>query len=181
MIRIVREACPVLREQLEGERERHEAAAAAAAAGGGGGGGAPSRLLAMAWGVSRADRACAETALLSGELQVEVITLDSHRPDKYSRHLVLRPHLVLPPGLPPGGTPPFGQGTASAALRVPLPLRGSQGASPPASARTFASNPRASQAQLQRRRRFGRIGSHRLCCSLLVMLIVRAGCCLFNS
>ena len=53
-----------------------------------------------------------------GHLEVEVVALDSHKPSKYSRHLVLRPHLVPP--------------SAYQCERIPLPLAGSP------SAKTFA-------------------------------------------
>ena len=48
------------------------------------------------------------------QLEVEVVALDSHRPSKFSRHLLIKPHLLRPP-IDPGGPP----------RRVPLPLRGS--------------------------------------------------------
>ncbi|KAL1526788.1 hypothetical protein AB1Y20_015484 [Prymnesium parvum] len=46
--------------------------------------------------------------LLHGRLEVDVLALDSHRPAKFSRHLILRPHLLVE-----GGS------------RAPLPLAGS--------------------------------------------------------
>lgn len=82
-------------------------------------------------------------------LEIDVVALDSHKPRKFSRHLLLQPHVVLPPpalrcacarrractGAPPdpaaaragpaacaacaAGAPP------SSSLRVPLPLAGS--------------------------------------------------------
>ena len=53
-----------------------------------------------------ASRSIADAALAQGTLVVESLVLDSHREDKYSRHLILRPHLT------------HGQ------TRIPMPLAG---------------------------------------------------------
>jgi len=45
-----------------------------------------------------ADAALARRAVAEGRLEVEVVALDSHRVDKWSRHAILRPHLLLPSG-----------------------------------------------------------------------------------
>ena len=58
-------------------------------------------------------------------LHVEVVALDSHKADKYSRHLVLKPFLV-PKGTGGGGG--GGGGGGSGGLRVPLALKGSASA-----------------------------------------------------
>ena len=43
-------------------------------------------------------RAEAEGALSDGAVELETLALESHRPDKYSRHLILKPFLCLPDG-----------------------------------------------------------------------------------
>ena len=58
-------------------------------------------------------RAAADEALAHGTFVVESILLDSHRADKYSRHLILRPHLLV------GSAPP---------KRIPMPLGGTESA-----------------------------------------------------
>jgi hypothetical protein len=104
---VVEAAVAELREQLTLAREQHERSGSAVAS---------SLLTAHADGA----RVAADTAAVTGVLEVEVIALDSHRADKYSRHLILRPHLVL-------------RGTAAGSsmddeLRLPLCLEGSAAA-----------------------------------------------------
>jgi len=70
-----------------------------------------------------ASAASATAAVLAPSLEVEVVALDSHKPTKYSRHLILRPHIV--------DIVEMAAATATAApasKRLPLPLAGTAAA-----------------------------------------------------
>ena len=105
---VARVACEILRE--------HYAAARRSGGGSAQHSGGPVLDLSAAehhprWGRLAAAEAGADVATT---VEVELLVLDSHRPTKYSRHLILRPHLVC--------VPSSAAAASSPSERLPLPL-----------------------------------------------------------